>query len=100
MSFNDESSHHGSTSRHLKTLIGTSATGSRTFAAMLDTHVPMFLAFFRTFITDISAEPAKFFGPAASQTHQLSRRITNRSTFHIQLYTTGHHLYILFLKAG
>jgi hypothetical protein len=84
----------------LHALFGASTTGGGTFAAMLHPHLCMFLTFFRAFIADISAEPAKFFRPAASQAHQLSRRITNRSTFHIQLYTTGHHLYVLLLQTG
>ena len=83
--------------RHFLTFPGTYFTNSCTFLAMIGL---MFTAFFIALPANICTDLANSFCHFTSQTHKLCRSITDRGTFHIQLNTSCHHLYIFLLRAG
>jgi hypothetical protein len=60
----------------------------------------MFTAFFSAGFAGGCTDQAKFFCFCTIEAHQLSGSIAECGTFHIQLYTFRHHLYIFFLCAG
>lgn len=50
-------------------------------------------------LANVSTNPAQIFGLAAAKAHQLGGCVANRGTFHAQLYTSRHHLYVLLMGA-
>jgi hypothetical protein len=64
----------------------------------------MFMLVFATFFTtgsaNLCAYAANVHGPVTAHAHKLCRCVTDGSTFHVQLDTACHHLYMLFLQAG
>lgn len=73
------------------------AAGFCTFPAVFRC---MFATLLRTGKTGIRTDLADLFRIFSADTHDLGGRITNCGTFHVQLDTAGHHLYIFFLETG
>jgi len=62
--------------------------------------VIVFTAFGSTGFTGISTYATELTGSLTAQAHQLGGCVTDRGAFHVQLYTTRHHVCVLFLQAG
>ena len=85
-------------SGHFTTFFRTHMAGLRASLAVF--RMMMLLTFSCTGFAYIGTDPAHFHGSFRAKTKQLTGGITDRSTFHVQLDTSCHHFYIVFLRTA